>query len=198
MSRLPTAEQVAAIILAAARECGENPLDIVDGQAGSRARIYAYVALRERVPGLTIRQAATLCSAPNIDGLKAYAIQAVRRDWWSPALLARVLLSWPPSVSGDQPVVETPIEIAPVATPSPAPPVAWPATKAPARVDDRVEILRPAKPAPVMCLNPVARRAPPARSSVDLTPSLAGDPPPGRSALDEKRRQQALKTGASA
>jgi hypothetical protein len=91
---VPTAEQVARVAVAAARETGESPLWIAEQPRGCHAKIYAVMALMELIPGLTKSALGRMLGArsdPNTYVCNARTLrEPARLRWYTDEAQARV------------------------------------------------------------------------------------------------------------
>jgi hypothetical protein len=184
----PTPDQVAHAIVAACREFGEDPIAVASGEKGSAARYIAFAALRERFPTVPPVAVARML------GLTAAAFQfaknaqhAMKLPRWKKdraARVLRVLAAIPEAVAA--PVALAPRAVVALDRAPPALRVKTNAGEVVAPLND-VVIRRgpPLKPAPVPLRAPIVR--PSVKVAGDVAPSLMGDPPPGRSALERKQ-----------
>ena len=97
----PTAAEAAAAILAACKETGEKPIDIVSAKIGGRARHYAMHAIIAVFPEIPRKNAARLVFCPGKPGMfygnswsqVAKPVGDGRRvaAWWDDAVFERVI-----------------------------------------------------------------------------------------------------------
>jgi len=100
VSEVPTAHQVAMVIVAACRELGEDPLRVAGDAGNSRARHYAMHALVHHFPRIPVGSAARMCGCPEQARgaifYKSSLNNHVRRgasQWWDEKVYARVVAS---------------------------------------------------------------------------------------------------------
>lgn len=203
MSPFPTADQIAHAFVAAARETGSDPVMVACSRDNTKTRAYVFTALRQRFD-LDISVAARLSGQPGGKAKEAFLRQARSARWFDQDLLSRVIASIPeaiPTASADLRSAAQKMNARPGRSFEWPEPARAPSgrVRSPSPAKSIVEVTRSSRPAPVMCLDPVVRRPPPARrTDLGLTAVFAGDPLPGRSALDQKRAAEAAKTGAPA
>lgn len=190
MSAMPTADDVARAIVAAARETGENPIDCamkvrssrVSGRKGMYCRHYAMHALAELFPSIDKGVLASFVGPPI--QAKAFWYSSLeyiyrpmvlnrsrrRARWWDESAFERIIA-----------VVRAGMDLPRAPAPTPLKPPDARLTWNPGRDPD---FDRDAKP-------PIVLRKTPSDHFADLTSALMGDPPADRSALMKKKPQPA-------
>lgn len=166
---LPTADDVARAIVAAARETGEDPIGCIRGEMGQRCRHYAMHALVHVFGDMPRDTAAQLVGCPgkpryfwnNSWGqvVKPNWNGRPKANWWDAAALSRVIKAIEPPADLEQGNL-----------------------RLPCNMQRAVDMAKAAFPASLDKLN-VRRRVVPAHDCDNVTSDLMGDPPPGRSAL---------------
>lgn len=205
---VPTADQVAAAIVAACRFTGEDPIAVASGtRRSSRARHYAMHALAIRFPRCRKRALARMVGAAGASPERFWE-QSGRRlkgcgaKWWRPAVCRRIAddiprasnhLSdfksdryEPPAPSAPKaPKAGKPIDV-PAFLPSPRSGSLESGRVAPRAASTVVPFppSRANRRTPFRLVEDLAMRRAPASRAPSLIAEIAGDPAPGRSALD--------------
>lgn len=179
---LPTADDVARAIVAAARETGEDPIDCIKRVAGRRCRHYAMHALLHVFQDLGREPAAHLVGCPALPRSFWYNSwhQVVKPNWkgrpqakwWDVDVLGRVIkvIEARVPVAAAKPVAQLPALI-------PQRPLVLPPN-----MQGAIDAAKAAVPSTLDKLN-TRRRVVPACDCENVTSELMGDPPPSRSAL---------------
>lgn len=166
-----TADAIAHAVVAACREegSGEDPIRVVEGAPGLRARAYAAFALERVFPHIARPVIARVCGASSYEVYMAgidYRRKHGQCQWWDDAVLERVVEAVRRSMGAQRDLVL----------------VTERAIRSRATVAQAYAALRQVSSITV-------RREPaPAHLCADVTAELMGDPPPSRSALAEKTR----------
>lgn len=179
MKQWPLADEVARLIVTAARLEREEIGEIMSGRPASRARAYVFVALAHRFPTIDFRRIAKMCGARagKYSVVQSHAQLAARKQhgprWFNLDRLNEVIaaLGWPPMTKDQSHIRRQAAR--PPDLPRRARNIDGGFVHRPSAYDFmRTEPLRP-------------RRMPAARSSSVI--EVSGEPQAGRSALDQRR-----------